>query len=473
MRIRHNDIEINKADPFSNCKLGRKEYALVLTDVVKNFHNGFVLAIDNEWGTGKTTFVKMWKQHLDNNDFKTLYFNSWENDFELDILVTLISELKELKTSKNEESFKKVISKAFPLAKSLALGLVKTQVEKHVGNEFVQEFINQTSSSLADGLQEQIEIYTSKKRSIVEFKKSLEEFVSKTTENKPVVFIIDELDRCRPNYAVELLEQLKHLFSVPGIVFVLSIDKIQLGNAVRGVYGSDLIDSDEYLRRFIDIEYSIPEPDIKTFIQYLYEYFGFDEFFQGAERLQYDELQRDKSTFLKFATSLFNYERLTLRIQEKIFAHARLALAQFSVNNYVVPSLFTLLIYIKIRHNNIYNDLKSQRYSLQELINQIESILPENVSEEDSHMYLYTLSMLVRSYNNSREYPNKERLTVEDESDSEQKLTFTSKFDKTENNEKLLGFLNSSRGYYSNMNSIKIRHLIKKIDITEPILLNL
>jgi hypothetical protein len=98
--------------------------------------------------------------------------------------------------------------------------------------------------------------------------------------------------------------------------------------------------------------------------------------------------------------------------------------------------------------------------------------LPENVSEDDSHMYLYTLSMLLRSYNNSREYPNKEKLTVQDESDSQQKLTFTSKFDKSENNAKLLGFLDSSRGYYSNMHDLKIKHLIKKIDITETILMN-
>ncbi len=472
MRIRHNDIVINKTDPFSNCKLGRKEYAIVLTDIVKNFNDGFVLAIDNEWGTGKTTFIKMWKQYLDNEDFKTLYFNAWENDFEQDILVTLISELKELKTSKNEESFKKVINKAFPLAKSLALGLLKTQIEKHVGNEFVQEFINQTSSSVADGLQEQIEIYTSKKKSIVEFKESLEKFVSQTTENKPVVFIIDELDRCRPNYAVELLEQLKHLFSVPGIVFVLSIDKIQLGNAVRGVYGSDLIDSNEYLRRFIDIEYSIPEPDIKTFTKYLYEYFGFDEFFAEKQRLQYRELQQDNSAFIKFAASLFNYERLTLRVQEKIFAHARLVLTQFPANNYVVPSLFILLIYIKFKNNTIYNNLKNERYSLQELINQIESILPKNVSEDDLNMYLHTLSMLLRSYNNSREYPNMEKLTVHNESDSQQKLTFTSKFDKSENNIKLLGFLDSSRRYYSNMHDLKIKHLINKIELTETILIH-
>jgi len=472
MKIRHSDIEINKTEPFLNCKLGRKEYAFVLTDIVKNFNEGFVLAIDNNWGTGKTTFVKMWKQHLDNNDFKTLYFNAWENDFEQDILVTLISELKELKTSKNEESFKKVINKAVPLAKSLALGLLKTQVEKHVGNDFVKEFINQTSSSVADGFQEQIEIYTNKKKGILEFKDSLEKFVSQTIDNKPVVFIIDELDRCRPNYAVELLEQLKHLFSVPGIVFVLSIDKVQLGNAVRGVYGSDLIDSNEYLRRFIDIEYSIPEPDIKIFTRYLYEYYGFDEFFSGEERLKYPELQQDNSTFIKFAASLFNYERLTLRVQEKIFAHARLALTQFTVNNYVVPSLFILLIYIKFKHNTIYNNLKNDTYSLQELINQVESILPDDVIDDDSLMYLYTLSMLIRSYNNSRDYSNKENLTAHEENNSKLRLTFTSKFDKSENNEKLLGFLDSSRGYYSNIHDLGIKHLIKKIDITEKILIN-
>ncbi len=472
MKIRHNDLEINKAEPFLNCKLGREEYAFVLTEIVKNFNDGFVLAIDNKWGTGKTTFVKMWKQHLDNNDFKTLYFNAWENDFEQDILVTLISELKELKTSKNEESFKKVINKAVPLAKILALGLLKTQVERHVGKDFVKEIINQTSSSVADGFQEQIEIYTNKKKGIFEFKDSLEKFVSQTTDNKPVIFIIDELDRCRPNYAVELLEQLKHLFSVPGIVFVLSIDKVQLGNAVRGVYGSDLIDSNEYLRRFIDIEYSIPEPDIKTFTRYLYEYYGFDEFFAGVERLRHRELQQDNSTFLKFAASLFNYEKLTLRVQEKIFAHARLALTQFPINNYVMPSLFILLIYIRFKHNTIYNNLKNDRYSLQELINQVESILPDAVSIDDSHMYLYTLSMLISSYNNSKEYPNKENLTVREESDSRLRLTFTSKFDKSENNEKLLSFLDSSRGYNLNMHDIDVKYLIKKIDITEKILIN-
>ena len=472
MKIRHNDIEINAENPFQNCRLERKPYAVVLTDLVKNFKEGFVLAIDSEWGTGKTTFVKMWKQHLENNEFKTLYFNAWENDHENDILVTLISELKVLSTNKTEIAFKNVLSKAAPLAKSLALGLFKTQVEKYVGNEFAKDILNHTSTTIADSLQGQIDNYTERKNSIKEFQKSLEKFVSTTSCDKPIVFIIDELDRCRPNYAVELLEKIKHLFYVSGIVFVLSIDKIQLGNAVRGLYGSDLIDATEYLRRFIDIEYSLPEPDIKIFTKYMYDYFGFDEFFSEQQRLEYPELQKDKSNFIDFATSLFTYQKLTLRVQEKIFAHARLALTQFSPNNYVVPSLFILLIYIKIKQNPIYNNLKNDRYSLQELIDQVETVLQGSVSDNDSHMYLYTLSMLMRSYNNSKEYPNKEILTVPDEGKTKHRLTFTSKFDKSENNEKLLSFLDSSRGYYSNMYDLGIKHLIKKIDITETIIMN-
>ena len=77
---------------------------------------------------------------------------------------------------------------------------------------------------------------------------------------------------------------MKHFFSVPGIVFVLSIDKNHLASSVRGYYGSENINTDEYLRRFIDLEYSIPLPSNKTFCKYLYEYYAFNDFFSSNER---------------------------------------------------------------------------------------------------------------------------------------------------------------------------------------------
>src|SRR6185312_12002549 len=144
-----------------------------------------------------------------------------------------------------------------------------------------------------------------------------------------IVFIIDELDRCRPNYAVEVLEQIKHFFSVKGIVFVLSIDKVQLGNAVRGFYGSDRINADEYLRRFIDLEYTMPEPDTKVFCEYLYDYFEFRSFFGTEFRTQQHQWNGEKNLLITIASKLFESANLTLRQQEKIFAHTRIVVNSF------------------------------------------------------------------------------------------------------------------------------------------------
>src|SRR5690606_39135017 len=99
MNIKHTPLIIpdDGSNPFVNCKLDRKKYAEVLTMTVSNYADGFVMAINNKWGTGKTTFIKMWEQQLKNEKFQTLYFNAWENDFQPEVLIALISELGELR----------------------------------------------------------------------------------------------------------------------------------------------------------------------------------------------------------------------------------------------------------------------------------------------------------------------------------------------------------------------------------------
>lgn len=168
---------------------------------------------------------------------------------------------------------------------------------------------------IAKGLGIEVEIlfWKSNMGSIKDFKKSLEQFIDKECENKPLVFIVDELDRCRPNYAVSILEQIKHFFSVKNIVFVLSIDKEQLGHAVKGVYGSDCIESDEYLRRFIDIEYSIPDPEPGKYLEFLYQYYKFHEFFKNEERISDTVFSNDRDNFLYICQFLFSTSSITLR----------------------------------------------------------------------------------------------------------------------------------------------------------------
>ena len=72
------------------------------------------------------------------------------------------------------------------------------------------------------------------------------------------MFIIDELDRCRPTFAIELLERVKHIFDVPNIVFVFGINRAELVKSLESIYGE--IDAGTYLRRFFDMEFVLPEP---------------------------------------------------------------------------------------------------------------------------------------------------------------------------------------------------------------------
>lgn len=348
MKIKHHEIEIPQENPFANCKLAREPYARVLSDIVNTYADGFVLAINNEWGTGKTTFVKMWQQQLKNEGFQTIYFNAWENDFDSNPLVALMSELETLTNTKNKKVFKSVVEKGAVLVKNIAPSLLKALADKYIDSKVITDAIENSTKATTEILEEEIKEYLSKKKTIVEFRKELEKFVKQTDNTKPLIFIVDELDRCRPNYSVEVLEQIKHFFSVSGIVFVLSIDKKHLCSSIKGFYGSSEIDSNEYLRRFIDLDYSIPKPSTKNFVNYLYEYYSFKDFFSSQERIQFRELQRDAEYFRQMAEFLLHKSNATLRQQEKIFALTRLVLCSFKINEYTFPHLLFVLIYIKV-----------------------------------------------------------------------------------------------------------------------------
>jgi len=93
------------------------------------------------------------------------------------------------------------------------------------------------------------------KLAISQFKKYLEEFSS--SEGCPIVFIIDELDRCRPDFSLELIEQIKHLFSVKGITFLLVLNRIHIQEAIKSRYGNE-VDATLYLQKFVNLWLSLP-----------------------------------------------------------------------------------------------------------------------------------------------------------------------------------------------------------------------
>ena len=98
----------------------------------------------------------------------------------------------------------------------------------------------------------------------------------------PLIFIIDELDRCRPTFAIELLERVKHIFDIPNMIFVFGINRSELCSSLQSIYGE--IDAGVYLRRFFDMEFSLPEIDSEPFCKSLMEKYKLNDFFSELSK---------------------------------------------------------------------------------------------------------------------------------------------------------------------------------------------
>ena len=124
-----------------------------------------------------------------------------------------------------------------------------------------------------------LEAYLEQRSTKEKLKKRLAKMSAKVADETkhPMVFIIDELDRCRPTFAIELLERVKHIFDAPNLVFVFGLNRDELCKSLQSVYGE--IDSDVYLRRFFDMEFTLPEVDTKSFAEHLIRKFELANFF--------------------------------------------------------------------------------------------------------------------------------------------------------------------------------------------------
>lgn len=465
MTFKHNEIEIDQENPFKNCKLDREKYARILTNIIENYPKGFVLAINNKWGTGKSTFAKMWKHDLMKSGYKTIYFNAWENDFEDNPLTALIGELKTI-DQKGEEKLNKVIKNAALITKNVAPALLKALLNKYVDSDIIVDALSDTSKSCIEIFEEDIKGYAARKKSIADFKKSLSEFVENESKGKPLIFIIDELDRCRPNYSVLLLEQIKHFFSVPNIVFVLSIDKTQLGNAICGVYGSEKIDTDEYLKRFIDIEYSIPKAEKGKFFDYLFEYFDFDAFFKSQERSRYRGFYRERDNFVFAGKILIG--NLTLRQQEKILSHIRITLRTLNHSNYLIPTIFIFLVYIKTFYEKFYSELSNKTLSLNEVQNEFYEIVKRFLDDETIKLFVQTEAYLLTFYENDKlEFRGQSQILEWKPNESKYELKINSKIDDSLFYEQL-----SNEPLRHEFSDLKLSYFLSKLNLTENIKIN-
>ena len=399
-QIKNTEIEIDRDKPFANCKLGRWQYARVLEKLISRNHQGGVISLNGKWGTGKTTFVRMFAQMLENKGYPTILFNAWETDFISDPLIALIGELEAV-NKQSISALEAVEDAAAKISKGIGPALAKDLIKKCVGEDTSNLLINSIENEVRT-FKAELERYNEEKRSITEFRSLLTKYVSEITKNAPLVFIIDELDRCNPHYAVKVLERVKHLFSISNIVFILSIDKEQLCNSIKGYYGSESIDSNEYLRRFIDVEYHLPSPNYEDYIEFELSRLDFASFFSRSR--QFEEWE---DSFRRLVTSLSDHSKMTLRQIQKMLVQLRLSYSTLNIENEMSANLLTplfLLLYFRTFAPALYESMKARSLTLEELVNQIENALPtsyfsnSNDDEYYTHTLIFAFVALLKSY---------------------------------------------------------------------------
>lgn len=295
--------------------LGRKQYADFLTpylvrktlDNDGNATRSFAMALDADWGEGKTYFVGRWAKDLEALDqpHLTLIFDAWAEDYSADPLIAFLASFqaalergverlppteqaaKEVKDA--VDSMVKRVRRAFvPTLKVVGKGLLSKAIG--AGVDEVLAAVHGDSDSSAESLQpaandmsvvdagldayfaDLLEEQRGRGQVITEFRQSVERTLAQLHAEGacalPMFVFVDELDRCRPSFAIALLEAIKHIFGVAGVCFVVSTNMRQLSNSVRAVYGADF-DGRAYLRRFFDVEYDLPAPDRIRYIELL------------------------------------------------------------------------------------------------------------------------------------------------------------------------------------------------------------
>lgn len=281
----------------------------------KSLELGFVLAINGDWGSGKTFFIERVSRDAITFKHPTFVFDAWKNDYTKDPLLAFISEFD----SGLKEHFKKIslapeiknkvreiIKKTWKPALAiiggallkhgagLTVGTIRDLYDDDEDDEDDEdaassskddnggskspsitggEAFKDAQTQLSEALKKALAEHRTMKESIEQFKIKVSLLVTELSAinevTLPIFVFVDELDRCRPDYAVELLEGIKHLFGVPGVYFIVSTNISQLTHSVKAIYGEGF-DGQTYLKRFFDLQYSLSKPDTTKFCYSLF-----------------------------------------------------------------------------------------------------------------------------------------------------------------------------------------------------------
>lgn len=341
----------NTSDTLDRYKVAQK-YVSLLSALDDNY----VIALDAPWGSGKTTLLELMEEDLEKDNIAYIKYNAWENDYLEDPFLSLISEFNK---QVSEKKYLPIIGKlnslkevSYQASKRILPSVAKGATQFFIGSEAVKELESGTKeiiSSLIDSTTSSVdEIFKGideSKQSREKFKIKLTEIIDDiitTTKYKKIVFIVDELDRCKPTFAIELLENIKHLFDMKNVIFLISIDKKQLSESIKSVYGSGF-DAMGYLKRFFNFDLHLNFNDENYYIESKLESFF------GNKSIEYIGGR-------ELVLEAFKILELSLRDYEQILAEIFLLNKMAYIRD---AKVYFILLCFKYKRFNIYKDISN------------------------------------------------------------------------------------------------------------------
>lgn len=378
MKLHPPAVIVDDKDPFKEALFGRKEFAESLTSLLRNVEDCVVVFVHAPWGEGKTTFAQMWRSFLRGQKLEVIYFDAYASDYFADPFVSFSGEIlglvdKRLTQVKGiaapRREFKKT---AIDVGKRLAgLGVkvaMKAATMGTVESAHLNE-LKEIGSELASGVSEigaefvekRIEDYAKEKDALKTFKTNLAKLAKIFREEQgfPLTIVIDELDRCRPDFALGLLERIKHLFDVEGIAFVLFVNREQIESYVRTVYGES-VDARAYLLKFGNLFVDLPSHQSA----FRHEK-GRQEFCRGLFAHYDFRAPNDESDILgRSVKKLSDHFDLTLREIERVFVLLALYYGSLAPNHFSSGFHVALLAILKTKRPTLYQAMRGRSTDL-------------------------------------------------------------------------------------------------------------
>ena len=388
-------------DEFSRKNIA--EQIIKLLDAEMDF---FPMAIDGGWGTGKTEFchklinlIADKDEHLRNQQKSVkdalypkravIYLNAFAFE-SVDPLLCILAAIRA--EFSDAETRDKICQKAVPVAAILCKATGKA-----IFAHFFKQDLEEVSKAVADAASESMNTLIDKTvgtllDQYVDAQKNLntlKDVIAKATAQRPILFFIDELDRCRPDFALSILELAKHVFDIPGIKFIFMVNLDQLKASIHKRYGQE-IDADVYLEKFITTEIAL-SPQAKTTENIHNSIVLFEEYVNkyGLVKIKQEIIVRDfaRSLIIKHNVSLRGVQRIIRTINIYMTVEKRNCFVCNSFSGYTIIVIMSVFMFVLNRKmcndimNNIIDIEKISNFasSYDENMNKIISVLFEMI----------------------------------------------------------------------------------------------